>query len=62
MYKYYLISFKNMNTGELKEYYQFISSEDIEERARELRNKFFSKNDVIMIYIYQLVNKIEDCN
>lgn len=57
-YEYYIISFQNMKTGEFKEYYQFISSEDIEEKARDLRNKFFDKNDVVNIHIYKLAKTI----
>lgn len=57
-YEYYIISFQNMKTGELKEYYQFISPEDIEEKARDLRDKFFNKDDVIDIYIYKLAKVI----
>lgn len=60
MYEYYIISFQNMKTGELKEYYQFTSPEDIEEKARDLRNRFFDKDDVIIIHIYREVKTIYD--
>lgn len=59
-YEYYIISFQNLNTGELKEYYQFISPEDIEEKARELRNKFFDKDTPIHIHIYKRIKMIYD--
>ena len=57
-YNYYIISFQNMKTWEFKEYYQFISSEDIEEKARDLRDKFFTKDDIINIHIYKLEKTI----
>ena len=59
-YEYYIISFKNERTGEFKEYYQFISPEDIEEKAKELRNKFFKEDDIIKIHIYKLEKTIYD--
>lgn len=57
-YEYYIISFQNVQTGEFKEYYQFISPEDIEEKARNLRDKFFDKNATINIHIYKLIKTI----
>ena len=56
--EYYIISFRNVETGEFKEYYQFISPEDIEEKARSLRDKFFGKDKVIDIHIYKLTKTI----
>ena len=59
-YEYYIISFQNIKTGEFKEYYEFKSPEDIEQIARDLRNKFFNKEDVINIHIYKQVKMIYD--
>lgn len=59
-YEYYIISFRNERTGEFKEYYQFISPEDIEEKAKELKNKFFNKDDIITIHIYKQIKTIYD--
>ena len=58
MYNYYIISFRNMLTGDLKEYYQLTPAEEIEEKAKNLRGKFFSKDDLIEINIYKLVKTI----
>lgn len=58
-YEYYIISFKNDKTGEFKEYYQFISPEDIEEKAKYLRNEFFGEDENITIYIYKLEKTIK---
>lgn len=58
--QYFIISFKNMKTGEFKEYYQFISPEDIEKKARDLRDKFFDKDDIITIHIYKEIKTIYD--
>lgn len=57
-YEYYIISFQNLKTGEIKEYYQFISPEDIEEKAIELRNKFYGENENIKIHIYKNIKTI----
>ena len=57
-YNYYIIIFRNAETWEFKEYYQFISPEDIEEKARSLRAKFFGKDEVIDIHIYKLEKTI----
>lgn len=56
MYEHYIISFENVRTGEFKEYYLFVSPEDIEERAKELRNKFFKEEDIIKIHVYKRVD------
>lgn len=58
MYNYYIISFRNMLTGDLKEYYQLTTAEEIEEKAKKLMDKFFSKDDLIEINIYKLVKTI----
>lgn len=58
--QYFIISFQNIETGEFKEYYQFISPEDIEEKARDLRDKFFDKDDIINIHIYKQIKTIYD--
>lgn len=52
-YENYIVSFENVRTGEFKEYYLFISPKDVEEKAEELRNKFFNKEDIIKIHIYK---------
>lgn len=58
--QYFIISFQNMKTGEFKEYYQYISPEDIEKKARDLRDKFFDKDDIINIHIYKKIKTIYD--
>lgn len=58
--QYFIINFRNMKTGEFKEYYQYISPEDIEKKARDLRDKFFNKDDIINIHIYKLIKTIYD--
>ena len=58
--QYFIISFRNMKTGEFKEYHQYISPEDIEKKARDLRDKFFDKDDIINIHIYKEIKTIYD--
>lgn len=57
-HEYYIIAFKNEKTGESKEYYLYLSPEDIEEKARELRSKFFDEEEYISIHIYKLEKHI----
>ena len=61
--EYYIISFRNERTGEFKEYYQCISTEapeDIETKARKMRDVWFSKDVPITIRIYKAFKTIYD--
>ena len=59
-YEYYVIAFKNNRTGEIKEYYQFTSPEDIEDKAKDLKKRFFDIDEPITILIYKQIKAIYD--
>lgn len=58
--EYFIISFRNEDTGEFKEYYQIISPENVEEKARKLREESFDKDAPITIHIYKHFKTIYD--
>lgn len=60
MYENYVISFLNRETNEIREYYVYYCREELEDKARELRNKFYDKDDIIDIQIYKFVKQIRD--
>ena len=60
MYENYVISFLNRETNEIREYYVYYCREELEDKARELRNKFYDKDDIIDIQIYKFIKQIRD--
>lgn len=54
---YHIIVFRNVKNGEYKEYYIVRAEDEIEEKARQLRDEFFNKED-IEIHIYTLSKRI----
>lgn len=58
-YEYYIIVFHNIKTGEFKEYYQFLPNYEIEQKAKELKQKFYNNSNDIELILYKQVKRIE---
>lgn len=52
--KYYVISFQNIVTGEIKEYYKCISASEIKKFAIEMVEKSNLNKEEVRIHIYEL--------